>query len=95
DKDNSLIDNIKIIQHKNGVKISTKHSRFKEIKKIKTPAIIFDNQDSPFILAKSNKDKCLIQRPNKEAPEVISYNELNSIWNHKWIEIKQPQSRFD
>ncbi|MEZ8714360.1 peptidase C39 [Vibrio splendidus] len=95
DKDNSLIDNIKIIQHKNGVKISTKHSRFKEIKKIKTPAILFDNQDSPFILAKSNKEKCLIQRPNKEAPEVISYNELNSIWNHKWIEIKQPQSRFD
>uniref|UniRef100_UPI000C83A097 peptidase domain-containing ABC transporter n=1 Tax=Vibrio splendidus TaxID=29497 RepID=UPI000C83A097 len=36
-----------------------------------------------------------IQRPNKEAPEVISYNELNSIWNHKWIEIKQAQSRFD
>ncbi len=95
DKDNSLIDNIKIIQHKNGVKISTKHSRFKEIKKIKTPAILFDSQDSPFILAKSNKDKCLIQRPNKEAPEVISYNELNSIWNHKWIEIKQAQSRFD
>ncbi|MEZ8686793.1 peptidase domain-containing ABC transporter [Vibrio splendidus] len=95
DKDNSLIDNIKIIQHKNGVKISTKHSRFKEIKKTKTPAILFDNQDSPFILAKSNKEKCLIQRPNKEAPEVISYNELNSIWNHKWIEIKQPQSRFD
>ncbi|WP_081396846.1 peptidase domain-containing ABC transporter, partial [Vibrio splendidus] len=90
-----LIDNIKIIQHKNGVKISTKHSRFKEIKKIKTPAILFDSQDSPFILAKSNKDKCLIQRPNKEAPEVISYNELNSIWNHKWIEIKQAQSRFD
>uniref|UniRef100_UPI0010568B47 hypothetical protein n=1 Tax=Vibrio splendidus TaxID=29497 RepID=UPI0010568B47 len=26
DKDNSLIDNIKIIQHKNGVKISTKYS---------------------------------------------------------------------
>ncbi|MEZ9301302.1 type I secretion system permease/ATPase [Vibrio splendidus] len=95
DKDNSLIDNIKIIQHKNGVKISTKYSRFKEIKKIKTPAILFDSQDSPFILAKSNKDKCLIQRPNKEAPEVISYNELNSIWNHKWIEIKQAQSRFD
>ncbi|MEZ9720253.1 peptidase domain-containing ABC transporter [Vibrio splendidus] len=95
DKDNSLIDNIKIIQHKNGVKISTKHSRFKEIKKIKTPAILFDSQDSPFILAKSNKDKCLIQRPNKEAPEVISYNELNSIWNHKWMEIKQAQSRFD
>ncbi|MFS1986405.1 peptidase domain-containing ABC transporter [Vibrio splendidus] len=95
DKDNSLIDNIKIIQHKNGVKISTKHSRFKEIKKIKTPAILFDSQDSPFILAKSNKDKCLIQRPNKEAPKVISYNELNSIWNHKWIEIKQAQSRFD
>ncbi|MBE8565108.1 type I secretion system permease/ATPase [Vibrio sp. OPT20] len=95
DKENSLIDNIKIIQHKNGVKISTKHSRFKEIKKIKTPAILFDSQDSPFILAKSNKDKCLIQRPNKEAPEVISYNELNSIWNHKWIEIKQAQSRFD
>ncbi|MFA0501503.1 peptidase domain-containing ABC transporter, partial [Vibrio sp. 10N.222.46.A1] len=49
----------------------------------------------PLTLAKSNKDKCLIQRPNKETPEIISYNELNSIWNHRWLEIKQAQSRFD
>ncbi|MCC4820485.1 type I secretion system permease/ATPase, partial [Vibrio lentus] len=27
--------------------------------------------------------------------EVISYDKINSIWNKRWLEIKQPQSRFD
>ncbi|MFA4730594.1 ABC transporter transmembrane domain-containing protein, partial [Vibrio vulnificus] len=50
---------------------------------------------APFILAKANKDKCLVQRPNKESPEVVSYHELNSTWNKKSLEIKQAQARFD
>ncbi|MFA0675913.1 peptidase domain-containing ABC transporter, partial [Vibrio sp. 10N.222.51.A6] len=68
---------------------------FKSLDKVKTPSILFDMEGLPLTLAKSNKDKCLIQRPNKETPEIISYNELNSIWNHRWLEIKQAQSRFD
>lgn len=83
------------IQKEHKVKIRTKFSQFKNIESLKTPAILFDQHDSPFILAKTNKDKCLIQRPNKETPEVTSYHELNSAWNKKSLVIQQAQSRFD
>ncbi|CAH8237843.1 peptidase domain-containing ABC transporter [Vibrio aestuarianus] len=92
---NNLKDELKKIQIENKVKILIKHSRTKNINKISTPVILFDAQESPFILAKANKEKILIHRPNKETPEVITYNQLNSIWNKKLIEIKQFQSRFD
>lgn len=94
-KANTFKDELGIIQKENKVKISIKQSKLKRIDKVKTPSILFDIQGAPFILAKANKDKCLIQRPNKEAPEIITYNQLDSIWNKKWIEIKQSQSRFD
>nr|AVG72476.1 RtxB [Vibrio cholerae] len=83
------------IQKEHKVKIRTKISQFKNIESLKTPAILFDQHDLPFILAKTNKDKCLIQRPNKETPEVISSHELNSTWNKKSLVIQQAQSRFD
>ncbi|PQJ84994.1 peptidase domain-containing ABC transporter [Aliivibrio sifiae] len=95
DKANTFEDELGIIQKENKVRISIKQSTFKEIDKVKTPSILFDIQGSPFILAKANKDQCLIQKPNKEAPEIVTYNQLGSIWNKKWIEIKQSQSRFD
>lgn len=88
-------DELKKIQINNKVNVVIKRSKTKKINNITTPVILFDAQGLPFVLAKTNKGSCLIQKPNKEAPEVISYNELNSIWNHKWIEIKQPQLRFD
>ncbi len=94
-KANTFKDELGIIQKENKVKIYIKKSKLKRIDKVKTPSILFDIQGAPFILAKANKDKCLIQRPNKEAPEIITYNQLDSIWNKKWIEIKQSQSRFD
>ncbi|MFA0297164.1 peptidase domain-containing ABC transporter, partial [Vibrio sp. 10N.222.46.A3] len=83
------------IENEKEIKVSAKFSQFKSLDKVKTPSILFDMEGLPLTLAKSNKDKCLIQRPNKETPEIISYNELNSIWNHRWLEIKQAQSRFD
>lgn len=94
-KNNIYREELDKIQKENKVKITTKYSRYKRLDKIKTPAILFDSQGAPFILAKSNKDKCLIQKPNKESPEVASYNQLNSTWNKKYLEIKQAQSRFD
>lgn len=94
-KTNNYKEELEKIKKENKVKITTKHSQFKNIDKIKTPAILFDLQGTPFILAKANKDKCLVQRPNKESPEVVSYHELNSTWNKKSLEIKQAQSRFD
>ncbi|WP_454441939.1 peptidase domain-containing ABC transporter [Vibrio bathopelagicus] len=92
---NNFNDELKKIQIDNKVNIVIKRSKTKNINNITTPVILFDTQGLSFILAKSNKDKCLIQKPNKETPEIISYRELNSIWNHKWIEVKQAQSRFD
>ncbi|PXA73646.1 type I secretion system permease/ATPase [Vibrio sp. 11986-1-5] len=83
------------IQNKYKIKIATKNLHFKKINKIKTPVILFDNQGSPFILAKTNEDKCLVQRPNKETPEVISYDELKENWNKKSLKINQKQARFD
>lgn len=83
------------IQNKYKIKIATKNLNFKKINKIKTPVILFDNQGSPFILAKTNEDKCLVQRPNKETPEVISYDELKENWNKKSLKINQKQARFD
>ncbi|MVE89863.1 type I secretion system permease/ATPase, partial [Vibrio cholerae] len=80
------------IQKEHKVKIRTKFSQFKNIESLKTPAILFDQHDLPFVLAKANKDKCLIQRPNKETPEVISSHELNSAWNKKSLVIQQAQS---
>lgn len=83
------------IQNKYKIKIATKNLNFKKINKIKTPVILFDNQGSPFILAKTNENKCLVQRPNKETPEVISYDELKENWNKKSLKINQKQARFD
>ncbi|MEZ9553421.1 peptidase domain-containing ABC transporter [Vibrio splendidus] len=94
-KEMNYFDFIKKIENEKEIKVSAKFSQFKSLDKVKTPSILFDMEGLPLTLAKSNKDKCLIQRPNKETPEIISYNELNSIWNHRWLEIKQAQSRFD
>ncbi|MBD1566685.1 RTX toxin T1SS ABC transporter subunit RtxB [Vibrio sp. SA48] len=94
-KANNFSEELNKIEKENKVKIKTKFSQFQNIERINTPSILFDTNNAPFILAKSNKDKCLIQRANKETPEVISSDELNAIWNKKWIKIKQSQSRFD
>lgn len=94
-KANNFNEELNKIEKENKVKIKTKFSQFQNIERINTPSILFDTNNAPFILAKSNKDKCLIQRANKETPEVISSDELNAIWNKKWIKIKQSQSRFD
>ncbi|WP_420855750.1 peptidase domain-containing ABC transporter [Vibrio tetraodonis] len=83
------------IEKNNKVKIKKKFSQFRKINKIKTPSILFDKNDAPFILAKYNKDKCLIKKTSQESPEVISTHELNTTWNKKWLEVKQTQSRFD
>ncbi|MEZ8801096.1 peptidase domain-containing ABC transporter [Vibrio splendidus] len=88
-------DELKKIQINNKVNVVIKRSKTKKINNITTPVILFDAQGLPFILAKTNKGSCLIQNPNKESPEVISYDKINSIWNKSWLEIKQPQSRFD
>ncbi|MEH6531234.1 MAG: peptidase domain-containing ABC transporter [Photobacterium frigidiphilum] len=94
-KINSYKIKIKDIEKNNSVRILKKHSIKKNTDEIKIPSIIFDHKGTPFILAKANKEQCLIQKMNTEKPEIWSDNELKNTWNGKWLEIKQSQSRFD
>ncbi|CCN86054.1 RTX toxin transporter [Vibrio nigripulchritudo SFn27] len=95
--DNNLHFNdfIKELNVKNNVKILRKNTKKKNIEKIRAPSILFNHQGKPFILAKTNKDKCLIQEANKETPYIIPYESLISLWSGQWLDIKIKQSRFD
>ncbi|MCR9387273.1 type I secretion system permease/ATPase [Vibrio metoecus] len=83
------------IETTQNVKITTKKFQKKINNRLKVPIILFDEENTPFILAKINGDKCLIQRPNKKTPEVLSHSELISAWNGYRMEIKHHQSSFD
>ncbi|WP_299014857.1 type I secretion system permease/ATPase [uncultured Photobacterium sp.] len=94
-KTNTYKSEIKNLEIENGIRVLTKHSAKQNTSKIKTPSILFDHQGTPFILANTNKEKCLIQKANTEKPEIWTYGELLTTWGGKWLEIKQSQSLFD
>ncbi|WP_350304916.1 peptidase domain-containing ABC transporter [Photorhabdus viridis] len=86
---------IKDIEKKFNLSLVNKHSVRKKYHDIPLPAILFDNNGLPFVLAKSNKDNSLIQKVNEETPEVWSTEKLMEEWNGKWIKVKQKQTKFD
>ncbi|QXF32896.1 type I secretion system permease/ATPase [Photorhabdus luminescens] len=86
---------IKDIEKKFNLSLSNKNSVSKKHHNIPLPAILFDNNGLPFVLAKSNKENSLIQRVNKENPEIWSEERLIKEWNGKWIKIKQKQAQFN
>ncbi|TDB59778.1 peptidase domain-containing ABC transporter [Photorhabdus khanii] len=86
---------IRAIEKKFNLSLANKHSARKKYHDISLPAILFDNNGLPFILAKSNKDNSLIQKVNKETPEVWSAEKLMAEWSGKWIKVKQKQTKFD
>ncbi|NHB89043.1 peptidase domain-containing ABC transporter [Photorhabdus tasmaniensis] len=86
---------IKDIEKKFNLSLVNKHSVRKKYHDIPLPAILFDNNGLPFVLAKSNKDNSLIQKVNEETPKVWSTEKLMEEWNGKWIKVKQKQNKFD
>ncbi|MCC8422225.1 peptidase domain-containing ABC transporter [Photorhabdus thracensis] len=86
---------IRAIEKKFNLSLTNKHSVRKKYHDISLPAILFDNNGLPFVLAKSNKDNSLIQKVNKETPEVWSAEKLTEEWSGKWIKVKQKQTKFD
>ncbi|NHB97379.1 peptidase domain-containing ABC transporter [Photorhabdus stackebrandtii] len=86
---------IKDIEKKFNLSLVNKHSVKKKYHDIPLPAILFDNNGLPFVLAKSNQDNSLIQKVNEETPEVWSTEKLMEEWNGKWIKVKQKQTKFD
>ncbi|CAQ85165.1 MULTISPECIES: peptidase domain-containing ABC transporter [Photorhabdus] len=86
---------IRDIEKKFNLSLVNKQSARKKHDDIPLPAILFDNNGLPFVLAKSNKENALIQKVNKETPEIWPAKKLMEEWNGKWIKIKQKQSKFD
>ncbi|WP_289995887.1 peptidase domain-containing ABC transporter [Photorhabdus laumondii] len=94
-KSNCYYSYISSIEEKFNLSISSKNSVSKKHHNILLPAILFDNNGLPFVLAKSNKESSLIQRVDKENPEIWSEERLIKEWNGKWIKIKQKQAKFN
>ncbi|NHB93937.1 peptidase domain-containing ABC transporter [Photorhabdus cinerea] len=86
---------IRDIEKKFNLSLANKTSVRKKHDDIPLPAILFDNNGLPFVLAKSDKESSLIQKVNKETPEIWPAKKLTEEWNGKWIKIKQKQSKFD
>ncbi|MGJ0579206.1 peptidase domain-containing ABC transporter, partial [Xenorhabdus bovienii] len=59
------------------------------------PAILFDGHGNPFILAKHDEQRVLIQKPNQEAPEILDKENFIRLWSGRWIKIKQKSNQFN
>ncbi|CDL83580.1 peptidase domain-containing ABC transporter [Xenorhabdus szentirmaii] len=77
------------------IKIKNKHSINKRLDSIPLPAILFTNEGEPFILAKYDEQRVLIQNPHQEAPEILDKAEFINSWSGRWIKIKQNSNRFN
>ncbi|MTC61654.1 type I secretion system permease/ATPase [Providencia rustigianii] len=88
-------DYIKLIKNKYSIKCINKHQANKLINKISTPAILYDTYGQAFLLANHNQDQVLIQRFGQCPPEILTYKELEEIWNGDWLKVKIKQGKFD
>ncbi|WP_265717125.1 peptidase domain-containing ABC transporter [Providencia rustigianii] len=88
-------DYIKLIKNKYSIKCINKHQANKLINKISTPAILYDTYGQAFLLANHNQDQVLIQRFGQCPPEILTYKELEEIWNGDWLKVKIKQEKFD
>lgn len=99
---NQLIDNTKdlnealhVIKKKVHVTVQYKNQKNKNIEKIDTPSIIYDHDDTAYLLANFNHEKVLIQRFGHYPPELWSLAEFKQKWSGKWLHVKSKQSQFD
>ncbi|CBJ89441.1 type I secretion system permease/ATPase [Xenorhabdus nematophila] len=77
------------------INIRIKHSINKKLGSISLPAILFNHDGEPFILAKYDEQRVLIQKPYQETPEIIDKAEFINLWSGRWIKIKQKNSQFN
>ncbi|MEX0445786.1 peptidase domain-containing ABC transporter [Xenorhabdus sp. SGI246] len=83
------------LKKKHHISIKNKRSINKKINTLSLPAILFDNDGNPFILAKSDEHRVLIQKPHQEKPEILDKADLINSWSGRWIKIKQNSSQFN
>ncbi|CBJ80233.1 RTX toxin ABC transporter (IM-ABC) protein RtxB [Xenorhabdus bovienii SS-2004] len=77
------------------VSIKNKRSVNKKLNTLSLPAILFDDNGHPFILAKHDEQRVLIQKPNQEAPEILDKESFIRLWSGRWIKIKQKSNQFN
>ncbi|CAG9415768.1 TPA: peptidase domain-containing ABC transporter [Providencia alcalifaciens] len=95
-KDIHHIENyIKVIKDKYQIKCKNKYQRDKKIKKLPSPAILYDNNGHAFLLANHNQEQVLIQRIDQSSPEIWSHEELQNNWSGDWLHVKVKQGKFD
>ncbi|MDE1473689.1 peptidase domain-containing ABC transporter [Xenorhabdus bovienii] len=77
------------------ISIKNKRSINKKLNTLSLPAILFDGNGHPFILAKHDEQRVLIQKPNQEAPEILDKENFIRLWSGRWIKIKQKSNQFN
>ncbi|CDH26140.1 peptidase domain-containing ABC transporter [Xenorhabdus bovienii] len=77
------------------ISIKNKRSINKKLNTLSLPAILFDGNGHPFILAKHDEQRVLIQKPNQEAPEILDKENFIHLWSGRWIKIKQKSNQFN
>ncbi|HEM8263965.1 TPA: type I secretion system permease/ATPase, partial [Providencia stuartii] len=76
-------------------KCKYKNQTNKNISKIDSPSIIYDNDNVAYLLANFNHEQVLIQRFGNHPPELWSMDKFIQMWSGKWLQVKTKQSQFD
>lgn len=91
----SFRDTLKALQNKLNIKCKYKNPTNKNISKIDSPSIIYDNDNVAYLLANFNHEQVLIQRFGNHPPELWSMDKFIQMWSGKWLQVKTKQSQFD
>ncbi|EQB4330848.1 peptidase domain-containing ABC transporter [Providencia stuartii] len=91
----SFRDTLKVLQNKLNIKCKYKNQTNKNISKIDSPSIIYDNDNVAYLLANFNHEQVLIQRFGNHPPELWSMDKFIQMWSGKWLQVKTKQSQFD
>nr|WP_277422203.1 type I secretion system permease/ATPase [Vibrio caribbeanicus] len=94
-KNEKYRETLKKISISNNIRTKERHDTSKIINKLKLPIILFNQENKPFVLAKVAEGQCLIQDPEKQAPEIISSETLLKRWNGRSLSILTKKSKFD
>ncbi len=94
-KNEKYRETLKKISISNNIRTKERYDTSKIINKFKLPIILFNQENKPFVLAKVAEEQCLIQDPEKQAPEIISSETLLKLWNGRSLSILTKKSKFD
>ncbi|MBD2797920.1 type I secretion system permease/ATPase [Xenorhabdus sp. 18] len=93
--DDDYISTLNRLKKECHIKIKNKYSTNKKLGEISLPAILFGNDGQPFILAKYDEQRVLIQKPNQATPAILGKEEFINLWSGRWIKIKQKSNQFN